>query len=53
MVYCGAEESFFDNFSETLTLAVSSKDATELEKVIQVNTIDKNCIVVFGVHGLA
>ena len=44
MVYCGVEESFFDEFSETLTLAVSSKDTTELEKLIQVNTLDKNCI---------
>ena len=47
MVYCGAEETFFNKFSETLTFSVSSKDTTELEKMIQVNAIDTNCIFLF------
>ena len=43
MVYCGAKESFFNKFSDNLTLAVSSKDTAELEEVIKVSNKKCNC----------
>ena len=50
MVYCGANESFFNNFSDSLTLAISSKDTTELEEVIKVNNNECNRNTNFTVH---